>query len=121
MIGYTTLGTNDLERAATFYEELIGGEGIKQVRPNERVCLFIRKGTPMFGIATPYDGKPATVGNGTMIGWQVDSTEQVKSLYELAIKLGASDEGGPGDRGNGFYGAYFRDLDGNKLVVYKLG
>ena len=72
----------------------------------------------MFGIALPYDEKPATAGNGTMIGLQVESVDKVQEVYDLAIKLGGSDEGEPGDRGNSFYGAYFRDLDGNKLVIY---
>lgn len=118
MIGYTTVGTNDLERAAAFYDQLFAGQDFKQMRPNDRICLWIKKGAPMFGIALPYDEEPANPGNGTMIGLQMDSADKVKELYDRAIKLGGSDDGEPGDRGNSFYGAYFRDLDGNKLVIY---
>ena len=74
---------------------------------------------PGIGITTPYDGKPATVGNGTMVALQVESQKKVQSVYKKAISLGAKDEGAPGPRGDsGFYAAYFRDLDGNKLNVF---
>ena len=75
--------------------------------------------SPGIGITTPYDGKPATVGNGSMIALQVESSEQVDSVYSKALDLGGSDEGEPGPRGDaGFYAGYFRDLDGNKLNVF---
>jgi len=75
VIGYTTVGTNDRERAAAFYDQLLGGEGVKQMRPNDRVSLWIKKGAPLFGIAIPYDVEAATAGNGTLIGVQVESPE----------------------------------------------
>ncbi|MCJ8295928.1 MAG: VOC family protein, partial [Colwellia sp.] len=75
-----------------------------------------------FSITKPYDGKVATVGNGTMIAIMLDSNEQVKSFYDKALSLGATCEGGPGPRSEmaGFYAAYFRDLDGNKLNAFHL-
>ena len=75
----------------------------------------------VFAIFVPYDGKPATVGNGNMTGITLDSTEEVDAMYAKAIELGASDEGEPGQRVPTFYGAYVRDLDGNKLVFCKMG
>jgi predicted lactoylglutathione lyase len=72
----------------------------------------------MFGIITPYDEQPATGGNGTMIGLHADTDEQVDRIHAHALANGGSDEGPPGPRGEQFYGAYFRDPDGNKLVAY---
>jgi catechol 2,3-dioxygenase-like lactoylglutathione lyase family enzyme len=119
MIGYTTLGTNDLDRATDFYDKLFADEDVKQMQPNERLRLWARKGSPMFGVIKPYDGKPASVGNGNMIALSVENPEKVQKLYALALELGATDDGAPGPRGTGgFYGGYFRDLDGHKLVVF---
>lgn len=119
MIGYVTVGTNDLERATSFYDTLLAEQDVKQVRPNDRVALWIRKGAPMFGVALPYDGQPATVGNGTMIGFGLSDPEAVNAVHAKALELGGTDEGAPGPRGStGFYGGYFRDLDGNKLVAF---
>ena len=72
----------------------------------------------------PYDGQAATVGNGVMVGIEADSRDQVDQIYKKALELGGSDEGQPGLRaegGDGFYAAYFRDLDGNKLDVFSYG
>ncbi|MEZ5740118.1 MAG: VOC family protein [Burkholderiaceae bacterium] len=119
MIGYVTVGTNDLAAATSFYDSLFEGMEVKQLQPNERMRLWARKGSPMFGIAKPYDGEAATVGNGTMIALGVENPEQVKAVYARALELGGKDEGAPGPRGSGgFFGGYFRDLDGNKLVVF---
>ena len=76
---------------------------------------------PSLGILTPYDGKPATVGNGVMVALMVDSKEKVDRVWRKAIELGAKDEGPAGPRGDGFYAGYFRDLDGNKLNVFCMG
>jgi catechol 2,3-dioxygenase-like lactoylglutathione lyase family enzyme len=120
MIGYATLGTNDLPRALAFYDALLGELGAKRLWDSPRGSAFGTSITaPGLGIMTPFDGKPATVGNGTMVALVVKSREQVDSLYAKAIALGGTDEGGPGPRGEGgFYAAYFRDLDGNKLNVF---
>ena len=76
---------------------------------------------PGIGVCKPFDEKPATHGNGTMVAIVVDSKEKVDQLYALALKLGATDEGKPGPRGEGFYAAYWRDLDGNKLNFFHMG
>ena len=123
MIGYVTLGTNDLQRARAFYDALLAEIGIK------RLMEFGERGTawgagmdkPMLGILKPYDEKPATVGNGVMAAIVVDSRDKVDRLYRKALALGGKDEGPAGPRGDGFYAGYFRDLDGNKLNVFFIG
>lgn len=126
MIGYVILGTNDLPRASAFYDALLAEMGVG------RMMEFGARGyawaadmdKPMLCIMTPYDGKPATVGNGVMVGIAVDSRERVDSMHQKALELGGTDEGAPGLRsegGEGFYAAYFRDLDGNKLDVFCYG
>ncbi len=119
MIGYATLGTNDLARAARFYDELLGTIGAKRFMESERfIAWAVSPTAPSLGVITPHDGKPATVGNGVMIALVVDSKAKVDALYNKAISLGAKDEGPAGPRGGGFYAGYFRDLDGNKLNVF---
>lgn len=119
MIGYVTLGTNDLARAAKFYDALLGEIGAKRIMEFEK---FIAWGasitTPGLGLIYPHDGNPATVGNGVMVALALDSTDKVDRLYAKAIELGAKDEGAAGPRGDGFYAGYFRDPDGNKLNFF---
>jgi predicted lactoylglutathione lyase len=122
MIGYITLGTNDLEKASAFYDALLGELGARRVMSNERMIIWgSQPGTPMFAVCIPYDQKPATAGNGTMIALSVDSREKVEQVHARALALGGTDEGAPGERGSGFFGGYFRDLDGNKLVAFVMG
>ena len=122
MIGYVTLGVNDLERAAKFYEGVLGEAGAKRMWGNERMIAFGREPrTPSVVITKPYDGEKAYHGNGTMVALAADSTEVVDRLHRKAMSLGAKDEGAPGPRGPGFYAGYFRDLDGNKLNVFFMG
>jgi catechol 2,3-dioxygenase-like lactoylglutathione lyase family enzyme len=128
MIGYVTLGTNDLDKARSFYDALLGEIGAtrKMEFPETGFTLY---GTgdrrPGIAVTRPYDGGAATVGNGNMTAIAADSRETVDRLHAKAIALGGSDEGAPGLRtpeGTGaFYGAYFRDLDGNKLCVFRVG
>lgn len=120
MIGYVTLGTNDLERAARFYDALLGEIGARRMMESERfVVWFVGPDKPALGVFKPYDGKPATVGNGVMVALVVDSAAKVDALHQKALELGATDEGPSGPRGvPGFYAGYFRDLDGNKLNFY---
>ena len=122
MIGYITLGTNDLERAGKYYDALFADLGAKRAMVNERLISWSTgAGSPMFAVIKPFDGKSATAGNGTMISLFVDSTAKVDRLHAQAIALGGKDEGAPGPRGDGgFYGGYFRDLDGNKLVFFNM-
>jgi catechol 2,3-dioxygenase-like lactoylglutathione lyase family enzyme len=122
MIGYTTVGTNDCKRALAFYDAFLAEFGAKRVMDYETFIAWSQgKGKPGFAVAMPYNKKPATVGNGSMVAFQVDRPEQVDALYKKALALGATDEGPPGDRGDNYYGAYFRDLDGNKLNVFFMG
>ena len=122
MVGYTTFGTNDLQKAIAFYDELLGEFGAKQVMNLERLVLYGKElGNGMFAICEPYDKEPATVGNGAMVAFNMESRENVQKMHAKALSLGATDEGQPGERGPGFYGAYFRDLDGNKFCAFCMG
>ena len=120
MIGYVTLGTNDLPRAAAFYDALLSGIGAGRFMDSDRfVAWAVAPDKPALGVILPYDGKAATVGNGTMVALVVDSNAKVDAMHAKALALGGKDEGAPGPRGDsGFYAAYFRDLDGNKLNCY---
>lgn len=120
MIGYVTLGTNDLEHAARFYDALFAEIGAKRLMENEQFIAWGRSlGEPGLGATKPFDGKPASVGNGVMVALRVDGPAEVDRLYKKAIELGAKDEGPAGPRGDsGFYAGYFRDPDGNKLNVF---
>lgn len=121
MIGYVTLGTNDLARATAFYDKLAAALGAKRVFETERGIGWGAGCGPMLSVMRPYDGKSASIGNGVMVALSADSREQVDAAYKLALELGGQDEGPAGPRGGRFYGGYFRDLDGNKLVVYCMG
>ncbi len=122
MIGYVTLGTNDLPRASAFYDALLGEIGAKRMMENEQfVAWTTQADSPGLGVTTPFDKKPATVGNGVMVAIGVDSKAKVDALHRKALQLGAQDEGAPGARGEGFYAGYFRDLDGNKLNFFVIG
>ena len=119
MIGYVTLGTNDLPRAAEFYDQLLAELGAKRLWEFDRgIAWGIAQDKPSLAIMKPFDGKPATVGNGVMVGLLVDSREKVALVHKKALELGGKDEGPVGPRGEGFYVGYFRDLDGNKLDVF---
>lgn len=121
MIGYVTLGTNDLQRAAQFYDALLGLIGAKRSWEYERGIGWSNGGAAV-AVSKPFDGKAATVGNGMMIALSAGNQENVNALYRKALELGAKDEGPPGPRGTGgFYAAYFRDLDGNKLCAFHFG
>ena len=119
MIGYVTLGTNRFDEAAEFYDGLFALIGAGRMLETD---TFIAWGTsmksPAVSITRPYDGEPATVGNGVMVALVVDSPEKVDALHAKALELGGTDEGAPGLRGNTFYAGYFRDLDGNKLNAF---
>ena len=125
MIGYALVGSNKLEKAKAFYDEILkplGGSPMFDHPSGGRVYSS-GEGKPSFGVVGPFNGEPATVGNGTMIALAADTQEQVQQVFAKALELGGSDEGAPGWRGDpgGFFGGYFRDLDGNKLCVYGIG
>jgi catechol 2,3-dioxygenase-like lactoylglutathione lyase family enzyme len=122
MIGYVTVGTNDMSRAAAFYDALLGELGAKRFMEAETfIAWAVSPQQPSLGVIKPHDGKAATVGNGVMVALVVDSKDKVDRLYKKAIELGAKDEGPAGPRGDTFYAGYFRDLDGNKLNVFFMG
>ena len=119
-IGYTMLGTNDLERAAAFYDALLGELGAKRFIQTDRgISWSFGPTTTSLCLTKPFDNKVATVGNGVMVALGLDNRKMVDAAYVRAIELGATDEGQPGPRGDaGFYAGYFRDPDGNKLNVF---
>ena len=121
MIGYVTLGTNRYDEAASFYDELFSVIDVGRVLESD---TFIAWGpgmtSPAVSITRPYDGNPATVGNGVMVALAVGSTDKVNAIHARALELGGKDEGAPGPRGEVFYAGYFRDLDGNKLNAFYL-
>ena len=119
MIGYVTLGSNDIPRAGAFYDAVLGEIGAtRQIDAESFIAWSITPGTPMLGVIKPFDGGSATVGNGVMVAVAVDTRDNVDSLHRKAMEAGADDEGAPGLRGDSFYGAYFRDPDGNKLAIF---
>jgi catechol 2,3-dioxygenase-like lactoylglutathione lyase family enzyme len=121
MIGYTTIGASDLGKALAFYDALFAELGGKRVMETANGQLYGFSQGPLFGVTKPYNGKAQNCGNGNMSALRCPSKEKVDAFYAKALALGGSDEGKPGDRGGGFYGAYFRDLDGNKLCAFTMG
>jgi catechol 2,3-dioxygenase-like lactoylglutathione lyase family enzyme len=120
MIGYVTIGTNDLEKSRSYYDALLGEFGGKRAWASDRMQGYMGPGG-MVAICTPHDGKQASAGNGTMFAFTAKDKAMVDAVHAKAMSLGSKDEGAPGLRGDNFYGAYFRDLDGNKLCVFKTG
>lgn len=117
MISYVTIGCRDLDEARAFYDELLAPLGVRVIADLGRLMLYGNDPhQPMFAICTPFDGLPASAGNGTMIAFSAPNKEQVEELHSKALALGATDEGAPGLRSPAFYIAYLRDLDGNKLA-----
>ena len=121
MIGYVTIGTNDMDRTVKFYDALLGELGAKQLMGMDRIKFYgSSPGAPMLAVCIPYDQKAQQPGNGNMVAIPAGSREKVDQLYAKARELGATDEGEPGERMPVFYGAYVRDLDGNKLCFYHM-
>jgi len=121
MVGYVTIGVNDMERAVAFYDALLGEVGGKQLMAMDRIKFYgTGAGGAMLAICIPYDEKAQHPGNGTMVAIPGGSREGVDKLYAKAIALGATDEGAPGQRLPIFYGGYVRDLDGNKLCFFEM-
>jgi catechol 2,3-dioxygenase-like lactoylglutathione lyase family enzyme len=127
MIGYVTLGSNDLEKARTYYDALFGSMGAGRLMEfGENFTMYgTAWGKPAVAITKAYDGEPATAGNGNMVALVLDARDKVDALYAKALELGGSDEGPPGLRGEegpqAFYGAYFRDPEGNKFCAFRIG
>lgn len=122
MIGYVTLGTNDLAGNAPFYDAIAAALGVgRMMEFDSFIAWGEMDGAAGIALTQPFDGQAATVGNGTMVAFQVDSPEKVQEIYDIALANGGSDEGAPGPRGDdGFYAGYFRDPDGNKLNAFTM-
>ena len=119
MLSYVTVGTNDFEKAESFFNDLFAELDIKQLMKSDRMIWWADESQGVgFSVVKPLDGEPATVGNGVMVAITAKDKDQVERVYAKALELGGSDEGAPGIRGMGFYVAYFRDLDGNKFNVF---
>jgi catechol 2,3-dioxygenase-like lactoylglutathione lyase family enzyme len=122
MIGYVTLGTNDLPRAAAYYDALLDELGAKRLMETERYIFWgVSMQQPSLCVIKPFDGEPAVIGNGSMVALVVNARDKVDRMHAKALELGGSDEGAPGDRGGGFYAGYFRDIEGHKLNVFCIG
>lgn len=127
MIGYVTLGTDDLDRSRAFYDALFAELGASRLMEMDSGFTLYGTGWGKPGVAVtrPHDGEPARAGNGNMVSLVVDGRDKVDRLHARALELGGSDEGAPGLRGpegdRAFYGAYFRDPDGNKFCVFRMG
>jgi catechol 2,3-dioxygenase-like lactoylglutathione lyase family enzyme len=119
MLTHVTVGTNDIAKARAFYDEIMAMAGASPLMKAENATGYGRSfDEPMVVVTKPHDGNPASAGNGSMVSLRCASPEEVDKIYEKAMALGAKSEGGPGPRGPQFYGAYFRDPDGNKLAVF---
>ncbi len=122
MIGYVTLGTSDLQRAAKFYDAIAAELNTPRMMEFDGFIAWGKEGGGAgIGLTKPFDGNPASVGNGVMVALEAKDKDQVQRLYDIALANGGSDEGAPGPRGEGFYAGYFRDPDGNKLNAYVMG
>ena len=127
MIGYVTLGTDDLDRARAYFDALFVEIGASRLMEMESGFTLYGTGWGKPGVAVtrPYDGRAADAGNGNMVALVVDSRDKVDRLHARALELGGSDEGPPGVRGEegdrAFYGAYFRDPDGHKFCAFRIG
>ena len=114
-MNYFVVGTNDMAKSRAFYDALFEGAGLQSLSPSERMTYWLGEDFA-FAVAIPFDEKPATNGNGTMVGFCVGAREDVERMHALALELGGTCEGAPNQRGPKF-SAYVRDLDGNKLCL----
>ncbi len=121
MIGYVTIGTNDMDRAVAFYDALLGEVGAKRLMDMDRIKFYgSSPDAAMLAVCIPYNEEAQNCGNGNMVAIPGGDRAGVDKLYAKAIELGATDEGEPGERMPVFYGAYVRDLDGNKLCFFEM-
>ncbi|HEX4855261.1 MAG TPA: VOC family protein [Limnobacter sp.] len=122
MIGYITLGTNDLKKSGEYFDKLFAPLGAKRLLDLPRGIFW---GTgfdrPFIGLMTPSNGEPANVGNGTMVAIAAKDRAQVDAFYAHALANGCTCEGAPGERMPGFYAAYFRTPEGHKMNMFKMG
>ncbi len=116
-MNYFVFGTNHMQKAIQFYDLLFENTGVNKVHSEGRMTVWANEEF-MFGIAEPFDGNQATNGNGTMLGLNVGSKEEVTRLYTKALEIGGTSEGEPEVR-SGRYSAYIRDLDQNKVCLFE--
>jgi catechol 2,3-dioxygenase-like lactoylglutathione lyase family enzyme len=122
VINYLTIGTNRFDEAVAFYDALMADMGATRAYATERTVGWgWGIGTPMFIVIRPFDQRQATVANGSMVAFDVETPERVDVLHARVLALGGTSEGDPGPRGEHLYAAYWRDLDGNKcnFICYK--
>ena len=122
MFSFITIGTNNLKKSGSFYSKVLKPLKIKKVLTHDRYYGYSSINTPKkieLYLIKPFNKKKATVGNGIMITFKANSKKEVEDFYRIGIKLGAKDEGAPGPRHGQDYYAYIRDLDGNKICVFK--
>jgi catechol 2,3-dioxygenase-like lactoylglutathione lyase family enzyme len=118
-LGYCTVGSNQLTEAKTFYDTLLGSAGFKPLFEHPSGGrIYGKDGNLSFGVLGPYNGKEASVGNGSMFAFSFTTPTEVDAFHAKALELGGSDEGAPGDRAPKMYFSYFRDLDGSKLCAF---
>lgn len=120
MLGYVTIGVNDMDKAVAFYDALLGEIGAKQLMGMDRIKFYGTGEGAMLAICVPYNEQPQNCGNGNMVAIPGGDRPGVDKLYAKAMELGATDDGEPGERMPIFYGAYVRDPDGNKLCFYEM-
>jgi catechol 2,3-dioxygenase-like lactoylglutathione lyase family enzyme len=123
MIGYVTIGALDSEASGKFYDAVLGAIGYERAFADGGWIGYQVKGskTQTVYICPPFDGKPASFGNGSMVAFKTDSQAAVQAAYEAGLAAGGTDEGKPGFRPpekQSWYGTYLRDPTGNKLAVY---
>lgn len=121
MLAYTCIGVNDKEKALPFYDAVFAELGGKRVFNNDRLQFWSNGQGPMIAVGSPYDGEAAHSGNGIMPALAAPDRETVDKVYAAALAAGGSCDGEPGERMPTFYGAYFRDPEGNKMCVCKFG
>lgn len=124
MFAHFTQGSNDLPRAIRFYDALLAALNIKRRESADNVEIVCYQGndtdSPGFFVCIPFDDKPASVGNGAMVAFRAENKSQVDNSYQAGMANGGTDEGPPGERphyAKGYYGAYLRDPDGNKIHI----
>jgi len=118
-LGYATVGSNHLDRAKAFYDQLFALASIVPLFEHPSGGRVYGVGGRLaFGVLGPFNKQAATAGNGSMFAFCFDSPEEVDAFHAKALELGGTDEGAPAERGPGLYFSYFRDLDGNKLCAY---
>ena len=114
-MNYFVVGTNDMAASVAFYDALFAQSSLEKISPSDRMTYWVGEDFA-FANAIPFDEQPASAGNGLMVGFSVGSNSEVDRLHMLALRLGGTSEGAPGQRGPR-YSAYVRDLDGNKICL----